>query len=91
MTDRPRRQRVLTQGKYRSAVPDGCAAPADSSWYRNPSGGRRFHAPDPTGLASACGIVVLDEDAAVPFDEVPEVLRCRRAACRNIYDREATR
>jgi hypothetical protein len=57
----------------------------DTSWadYGNRSG-TRYHVPDPDDAAKAvCGLHMLDPLMGMPASEVPDHMRCRRAACRN--------
>lgn len=71
------------------------AAPRDASWYRNPnvSGFKAVHVDDGDEFAKCDSHMMLGstiwEDAA----DVPEGIRCRRAACRiafELSDNQAT-
>lgn len=66
-------------------IPDHHAATRDASWYDYPNTSSASHVPRyhaAKGASPACDRrALLDEDSAVPLDEVPAQMRCRRPAC----------
>ena len=60
-------------------------ATRDASWNNHPNvwSVKRFHAVIDGSIQSPCGIVVLDVDAATPYDLTLPL--CRKAACRKVF------
>jgi len=52
---------------------------ADSSFYRNPSGGRRYHLYGWKRLKSLCGLVtLLVEENPIPMKLLPDKIKCKK-------------
>lgn len=80
---------------------DYLAATRDASWFDRPDTRttKVFHACDADQvrtsgqplsnghrlLSAVCSQQVLDDNSAIPLEEVPERLRCRRPACARIW------
>lgn len=69
-----------------SAPPCLAAGRHDSSFYRCPSGGRRYHV-SKDGVHPACSRKRFLDDV-ITAEEVPAVLRCQRSGCRQLWLKE---
>jgi len=57
-------------------------AMADSSWYRNPSGGRKYHKIRKgihlDEIRSVCGLPMLETNSKKFVEGVSEILKCKK-------------
>lgn len=64
------------------------AAPRDASWHPRPSttGPKRWHVVSADGVTPACGAqMLLQDDAAIPLEEVAQSSRCQRSGCKQLW------
>ncbi len=63
------------------------AAGRDASWYSHPNATspKKVHVVAEDACGSLCGLPVLDPDHRRLLEDVPEVNRCRRDGCRQIW------
>lgn len=60
------------------------AAVKDSSSRNSRGGGKLYHVMGDRGV-SACGEWPMCEDMGYPLNQIPEILRCQRKGCRELW------
>lgn len=53
---------------------------ADSSFYANSTGGRKYHLIGQDGCGSKCGLPMLNDDTGKGWDSMPDSIKCKRCA-----------